>query len=519
MRFADHRGLSLGDCSLTEDAFRGNLARTKTTGKDKKIQSRVLHVSRNCWLLDPEWLPVGWELWKTAAPWDRDYFLPVPTRSLEHWERYECKYAEAAVLSRVLEAYLQSNNTDLLCPKVPGLLWKEHSPRAFLPSCTGCLKYPKNWQDALGGWSPGQSQGYVRTARQRIAIMQSHVAQLLRQGKGEILGETDLENDIAARLLQLGFTEEVVQDQTNRLLQACEFRTKANKNRNSDPVDSRHEDSGEGVGLWDSGEEEELLEQSEDEIRTWRIGIREGEPASESVLNVQDTEHAVSFVEGRTITREAEEAVEMVPSSSSQCTEGSERREEKLAEVKKVLKKQSRRCHLEKFKFARSAQPEKCGLARAVEPIRAELSSNLSECESARALEPIHSESSVQADTGDTSVPTQSKHKGRPKGICETKTRPSLKRHERASYTSETHLEPGFLVAYSHKLRCLHYIGRCWRRPGRDIKRWTYFGDKLPMEKDYDHYCLHCWKRGEQPESVSDRAAPEEDSGSSSTDA
>ena len=24
---------------------------------------------------------VGWELWKTAAPWDRDYFLPVPLRS------------------------------------------------------------------------------------------------------------------------------------------------------------------------------------------------------------------------------------------------------------------------------------------------------------------------------------------------------------------------------------------------------------------------------------------------------
>ena len=130
----------------------------------------------------------------------------------------------------------------------------------------------------------------------------------------------------------------------------------------------------------------------------------------------------------------------------------------------------------EKFEVHELPKIEKCGVARAVEPIRAELSTNLSECESARALEPIHSESSAQAELKSTSDRVQNKHKGRPKGICETKTRPSVKRHERASYVAEVHLEPGFLVAYSHKLRCLHYIGRCWRKPGRDIKRWTYFG-------------------------------------------
>ena len=133
----------------------------------------MIHVSRNCWLLDPEWLQVGWELWKTAAPWDRDYFLPVPTRKLEHWERYECRYSEASILSRVLEAQLKSNNSELLCPKVPGRLWKEHSRRAFLPSCTGCLKYPKNWQDAVGGWSPGQSQGRPHSQKAHLNYAES----------------------------------------------------------------------------------------------------------------------------------------------------------------------------------------------------------------------------------------------------------------------------------------------------------------------------------------------------------
>ena len=40
-------------------------------------------------------------------------------------------------------------------------------------------------------------------------------------------------------------------------------------------------------------------------------------------------------------------------------------------------------------------------------------------------------------------------------------------------------------MAYSHKLWCLHYIGRCWRKLGRDIKEWTYFGNKHLLEKDY----------------------------------
>ena len=86
LRFSDRIGLDPSACGLNESSFRSQLTRTKTTGKDKKFQSRVLHVSRNCWLVHPTWLEVGWNLWQKAAPWDRDYFQPVPTRALDHWE-------------------------------------------------------------------------------------------------------------------------------------------------------------------------------------------------------------------------------------------------------------------------------------------------------------------------------------------------------------------------------------------------------------------------------------------------
>ena len=67
-----------------------------------------------------------------------------------------------------------------------------------------------------------------------------------------------------------------------------------------------------------------MLEQSEDEVRTWRIGLREEGSAGGTVPNVQDTEQAEMILEMSTNTRHAEEVVDLVASSPSQCAEWSE---------------------------------------------------------------------------------------------------------------------------------------------------------------------------------------------------
>ena len=141
-------GLSPSPCRVIEGAFKGMLTWTKTTGADKNIQSRVLHVHRNWWLVHPNWVPVGWKLWEESAPWER----------------------------------------------------REHSPRAFLTSCTGFLRYPTTWQDAIGGWSPRQSQAYVRATRRRISEMQTGVAKMLRKGRG----------DLGEHMPKIGCSEELV---------------------------------------------------------------------------------------------------------------------------------------------------------------------------------------------------------------------------------------------------------------------------------------------------------------------
>ena len=54
---------------------------------------------------------------------------------------------------------------------------------------------------------------------------------------------------------------------------------------------------------------------------------------------------------------------------------------------------------------------------------------------------------------------------------------------------------------------------------GRDIKQWVYFGDQQPSEAEYDHFCRHCWSKGEKIKKQSEREPRTEDYGSSSSDA
>ena len=88
---------------------------------------------------------------------------------------------------------------------------------------------------------------------------------------------------------------------------------------------------------------------------------------------------------------------------------------------------------------------------------------------------------------------------------------------ERARTSSGTAWLPRCLFA--HKLRCLHFVGRCWRKPGRDIKNLQSCGQEQPGEQEYDHYCKHCWSKGALPGQDSEQGRTAEDSGSSSTDA
>ena len=125
-------------------------------------------------------------------------------------------------------------------------------------------------------------------------------------------------------------------------------------------------------------------------------------------------------------------------------------------------------------------------------------------------------EQSAPASSSQQALKVKRERTGRTPGILETKPRVKRMKKEQGYEV----VPPGFLVAYGHKLRCLHYVGRCWRLPGGDIKKWDFYGQQQPKPSEYDHFCKHCWVKGAVPGGDSDTATrAEDDSGSSSTDA
>ena len=415
-------------------------------------------------------MDIGWKIWEESAPWERDYFLPVPTKGLNHWKRYECKYAEATVLSQVLEANLTLNGEKLLCEGVAGRLWREHSPRAFLTSCTGCLEYPSNWQDAIGGWSPGQSQA-----------MQRRVPRILRAGRGNSLGERELEEDLENHLLKIGYDVGLVREQVDRLRKARDFVARCSAEGIQEEEMERELEKG-----WIS-EEEESLDVSEEEMVEWR----------ELEGNIVQVE---SF---GTVTPRAEEhkttETEVVESGvfPSDLLDFSH-----LAKKAKVQNEPASQKILVtgKLQSARLV-PESAGNQKLQS---AQLGTRAPCTEEATQAMPVKE------------LTIQRERQHRPAGIVETK--PRRKRQVKIEQEIPV-VPPGYLVAFAHKLRCIHYVGRCWRKPGRDIKNWQYYGQEQPEEQDYDHYCKHCWSKGTLPGQDSEQQCAADDSGSFSTDA
>ena len=89
------------------------------------MRAEFLHVSGNCWLVDPKWVGELWKLWQQFAPSDRDFFLPVSARALDHQERFKC--SEATILLQTLETALTINTEPLLCDRVLARLWRENT--------------------------------------------------------------------------------------------------------------------------------------------------------------------------------------------------------------------------------------------------------------------------------------------------------------------------------------------------------------------------------------------------------
>ena len=190
MRFDDHRGLLPCDVNISAAGMQAKLTRTKVSGSDKHLNFRTVIIAPAAYVQYKNWLTVGWDLLRKGAPHDRDYLLPAPSNNFLGFKTKELKYSTAfAAQTHIISTARFRGLPVFECST--GHYYTPHSGRNFMPSAASVLGFSKAERDILGGWSAEGSQRYTRTAKYKIAQMQTAVAATFRSLEPDELAEFD----------------------------------------------------------------------------------------------------------------------------------------------------------------------------------------------------------------------------------------------------------------------------------------------------------------------------------------
>ena len=209
LRWNDTMGWMPNSTAMSSASLTAELAHTKTTGRDKRVQTLPLAVSTSCSLARTDWLRTGLDIWKSASfNSDRDYWLVLPADGMERATDIMAEYSDAMALSRKL---LQSlcmprlrDDGELtpgerpLFPEGAAGFYSEHGDRAWVTSTAAQLGVEKSRRDFCGRWGADKSDEYVRNAHAVITGVQDDIMQSIRQGQA--VCEEDVAADFARHL-------------------------------------------------------------------------------------------------------------------------------------------------------------------------------------------------------------------------------------------------------------------------------------------------------------------------------
>ncbi len=206
LRYDDHVGMNPSGMKMDDAALRFTLDKTKTTGRDKRVQKRYVAVHREAYLMEPRWLQVGLELWRRLAPQERSYLLQTPSPSLEECAHRQLRYHEAAAWSRsVLVVSGAVGEGDL--SKLAASFYSEHSGKSFLPSAGLMAGFSDTDLGPLGGWGATNTRSYIRTSVEKIMQIQRKTAVELRRARSQgrdILGDEQEASKLLDHLVERG---------------------------------------------------------------------------------------------------------------------------------------------------------------------------------------------------------------------------------------------------------------------------------------------------------------------------
>ncbi len=217
LRFDDHRGLSPSSLRREDGGLVGELSRTKTSGADKKIESRPIAISAEAYIEHPRWAATGLDILHRITPPDRDYLLSSPCKDFEGVQSRPLTYAAAAGWSRALIFQLMDELDSGAVAALVGKHYTEHSMRAWLPSAAQAVGAPESHLEVLGGWKAQSSRAYMRSVRPKMRLIQAETARILRANLGgkDVFDERSLIAALGADVGAQGYDLE----QVNKLLQ------------------------------------------------------------------------------------------------------------------------------------------------------------------------------------------------------------------------------------------------------------------------------------------------------------
>ncbi|CAE7032383.1 unnamed protein product [Symbiodinium sp. CCMP2592] len=194
LRADDVQGLLPQTMLLDERGLSIDLARSKTTGPDKRTHTVKVFVERSISLTGHDWLKAGYALWKDFD-FERDYLVLKANEGFT-------EPLEKPVASSTVALYFRKVLSELKTPKREGRTWKAndqrpllpgytsshftgHSARNFLSSVGAAIDVDPRELDYLGRWKVGGegSATYIRTSRQVVHRLQSHIACSLVTGQ------------------------------------------------------------------------------------------------------------------------------------------------------------------------------------------------------------------------------------------------------------------------------------------------------------------------------------------------
>jgi hypothetical protein len=240
LRSADMAGIPSGKVTLNGVCLTGLIEVSKTTGSGKTVGATWFYVSRDCWLVRPDWLEMGFEMFQTFQT-NRKYLLPLPCKDGETFSDKEPTFVQSATASRFLLAEAKvmtpvpaalavtldgdsvphyrwvASEVRLLAPGVQAF-WSEHSDRATLTTWAKAVGCSKEECDYLGRWKPSESGQYVRNAKAVSLRLQAKIAKAIKEaGSADVLDEEDLLADLEVFLTQRNVEDADIQEQLGRL--------------------------------------------------------------------------------------------------------------------------------------------------------------------------------------------------------------------------------------------------------------------------------------------------------------